>query len=178
MDYSAAGIASILSDVEAYNSSVINEINGILVKNDTTSWIKAIEDLIINSRKREIISENAREVVLSQHSIQKNAAKWYLYYKNLISTSIENPIKISIIIPTFNSLDYTKKFIDSFYKNQLNPTDEELIIVDNNSMDDTKEYIKGLEKQKEILELFITTKILGSPKPSIKEFKQQKVNTF
>lgn len=164
LDYSAAGIASILSDVEAYNSSVINEINGILVKNDTSSWVEAIEDLIINSRKRERIAENAREVVLSQHSIQKNSAKWYLYYKSLINTSMEDSVKISIIVPTFNSLDYTKKFIDSLYNNQLNLTDVELVIVDNNSLDSTKEYLKGLEKQKRNFRIILNNENLGFPK--------------
>lgn len=163
LDYSAAGIVSILSDVEAYSSSVVNGINGILVKNETTAWVKAIEDLIINPEKRERIAENAREVVLSQYSIQKNAAKWYLYYKNLVNTPQQDEIKVSVIIPTFNALDYTKKFIDSFYENQFDPTFVEIIIVDNNSLNCTKEYLSRLEKQKSNFRVIFNIDNLGFP---------------
>lgn len=140
LDYSAAGIASILSDVEAYNSSVISELNGILVKNDTKSWIKAIEDLIINSGKRKRIADNARELVFSQYSIQKNAVKWYLYYKNLLDISSESEINVSIIIPTFNQIHFTKQTLESIYNStKFIP---EIIIVDNASTDETVKIIK------------------------------------
>lgn len=51
----------------------------------------------------------------------------------------------SIIIPTFNALDYTKKCLSSLKKNTKFPY--KLIIVDNGSTDGTREWI---EKQKDI----------------------------
>jgi glycosyltransferase involved in cell wall biosynthesis len=46
---------------------------------------------------------------------------------------------ISIIVPVYNDLATTKKFIDNLYKTASEPL--QLIVVDNNSSDGTKEYL-------------------------------------
>jgi len=51
---------------------------------------------------------------------------------------------VSIIIVTFNKLNYTKNCLQSIYENTTAPF--EIIIVDNGSTDDTINYIKSLRK--------------------------------
>lgn len=53
--------------------------------------------------------------------------------------------KISIIIVTYNNLDYTKLCIESVFSNTYYPN-YEVIIVDNASVDDTPEYLGNLLK--------------------------------
>lgn len=57
-------------------------------------------------------------------------------------------MKLSVITLTYNKLKYTKKYIDSLFKNTK---DFELIIVDNGSTDGTREYLKSLDNIKLIL---------------------------
>ena len=49
---------------------------------------------------------------------------------------------ISIVVPLFNNLELTKRFLKSLYETASEPI--ELILVNNNSSDGTKEYIENL----------------------------------
>lgn len=53
---------------------------------------------------------------------------------------------VSIIIVTFNNLNYTKECIQSILEKTAYPN-YEIIIVDNKSRDNTPNYLKELEKQ-------------------------------
>ena len=50
--------------------------------------------------------------------------------------------KISIIIPVFNQVDFTKQVIDSIEDNIQLSDSYELLIIDNGSSDRTHEYLK------------------------------------
>lgn len=52
---------------------------------------------------------------------------------------------VSIIMLTFNALDYTKKCIKSIYEHTSVPF--ELVLVDNNSKDGTRKYLQSLKKK-------------------------------
>jgi len=67
--------------------------------------------------------------------------------------------KTSIIILTWDSIEYTKKCLDSLY---LYTDDYELIIIDNGSRQETIDYLKGLKKFKE-LKIIFNKKNMGSP---------------
>jgi len=54
---------------------------------------------------------------------------------------------ISIVILTWNGLDFTKRCLDSLFKSNL-PKNYEIIVVDNGSKDGTVEYLKGVPKLK------------------------------
>lgn len=75
----------------------------------------------------------------------------------LVRNNIFN--KVSIIILTFNNLDYTKKCIESI-KNYTVEGSYEIIIVDNNSQDGTRSWL--LEQQD--LKLILNNENLGFPK--------------
>ncbi len=51
--------------------------------------------------------------------------------------------KVSIVIPVFNNIDYTKDCIDALFKNTRYPN-YEIVIVDNASTDGTGDYLAGL----------------------------------
>ncbi|WFD11394.1 glycosyltransferase [Tepidibacter hydrothermalis] len=64
---------------------------------------------------------------------------------------IENNIKdihglVSVVIVTFNNLNYTRECIQSIFEKTAYPN-YEIIIIDNNSQDNTPIYLKELEKQ-------------------------------
>jgi GT2 family glycosyltransferase len=54
---------------------------------------------------------------------------------------------ISIVILTWNGLEFTKRCLDSLFKSHL-PKNCKIIVVDNGSTDGTVEYLKGLPKVK------------------------------
>lgn len=63
---------------------------------------------------------------------------------NRKETNMDTPL-VSIVIPVFNKVEYTKQCIDSLYSTLGLPgNDIEIIIVDNNSTDETKSYLKTL----------------------------------
>ncbi|NFF82043.1 glycosyltransferase [Clostridium botulinum] len=102
----------------------------------------------------EIQGEYNRAYLCYEHALGLNNKE----NKDIILSTIENlkfqhTIKVnnySIVILTYNNLDYTKICIDSIKKYNINQN-YELIIVDNNSTDGTKEWLKEQKGIKYIL---------------------------
>ncbi|WNB78117.1 glycosyltransferase family protein [Methylomonas koyamae] len=69
LEYSAAGIPGIYSDLSPYNTCIQNDITGILVKNTPDAWFNAMNSLISDTEKRLRIAKNAQKRVLEQHSL-------------------------------------------------------------------------------------------------------------
>ncbi len=61
--------------------------------------------------------------------------------ENLNLQNNDEKIKTSIVILTYNKLEYTKLCIDSIRKYTKSGT-YEIVVVDNNSTDDTREWLK------------------------------------
>lgn len=82
-------------------------------------------------------------------------AKEYLAkMKMQSSTSEESPI-VSVIIPVFNKLEFTKGCIEAIYRNTDNCSFE-IIVVDNGSTDDTRTYLEeAARKYNNIMPLFM-----------------------
>lgn len=63
-----------------------------------------------------------------------------------------NKIKVSVITPVYNGLEYLEKYFDAVAKQSLDPSNFEVILVDNNSNDGTLEsaeiLIKGIKNWK------------------------------
>lgn len=53
-------------------------------------------------------------------------------------------MKLSICLPTFNALDYTKKFLDTL---KCTDSDYELVIIDDKSTDGTQDFLKTLSSK-------------------------------
>ena len=75
----------------------------------------------------------------------------------------DSSIKISIIIPTYNKLEFTKKCLAAINKNS-GKINYEVIIVDNGSTDGTQEYIKRLTHSFKHLTLIENKENLGFAK--------------
>ncbi len=69
-------------------------------------------------------------------------------------------LKLSVIVPVFNQLDYTQKFLDSLLK--TSNMQFETIIIDNASDAETEKYLKELEDSN-IIQLIRNEKNLGFP---------------
>jgi glycosyltransferase involved in cell wall biosynthesis len=81
LDYAALNIAGIFTRSPAYETSVVHNKTGLLVENETCSWIEALETLIIDKEMRLELAENARHYLYSYRILGKNATKW----ENLLS---------------------------------------------------------------------------------------------
>jgi GT2 family glycosyltransferase/glycosyltransferase involved in cell wall biosynthesis/predicted SAM-dependent methyltransferase/Tfp pilus assembly protein PilF len=90
-------------------------------------------------------------------------AKWKHRLDEINAKPFDESIKYSIVIPTFNNLNYTKACIASVQSN-TRKGDYEIIIVDNASDDGTKEYIKELNYNNTDIEIIINEENLGFAK--------------
>lgn len=76
LDYSAAQIPSICSDVPPYSDYIENGTTGLLVINDNQTWIKAIETLIQSADERHRLSSAARTYALKTHLEDHAGDSW------------------------------------------------------------------------------------------------------
>ena len=68
LDYTCNGMVGIYSDVEPYKLIVKNEFNGMLAKNEESSWEELLEKLILSKELREKIYFNAVKEVKEKFS--------------------------------------------------------------------------------------------------------------
>ncbi|MDP3830647.1 MAG: glycosyltransferase, partial [Ignavibacteriaceae bacterium] len=175
LDYSAAGITSIMSKVNAYNEIVTNGVNGVLAENNFDSWYSAIKLLLDDSIKRNAIAQNAHSLVLSSYTTQTNAFKWLQIYSSLLNLNEKKKMpKTSIIVLTYNSLKYTKKFYQSLVNS--NVEEYELIIIDNASTDSTKEFLDEISKHKPKVKVIFNETNVGFPCGINQALKEAKGN--
>ena len=75
LDYTCNGMVGIYSDIEPYKFIVKSEFNGMLAKNEETSWEELLEKLILSKELREKIYFNAfkeiKENFSYEHIMQK-----------------------------------------------------------------------------------------------------------
>ena len=158
LEYSACGIASICSDSDAYNTIVRHGKTGLLVKNEEAIWYKAIKELVLDDNLRFAIARNARLDVEQNHTISKNAHKWIDAYSLLLERTVDQSDRVntverscgnspalllSIIIPLYNGVVFTRRCLDSLSAH-ADPTLYELILVDNASSDATSHLLNSL----------------------------------
>lgn len=65
----------------------------------------------------------------------------------------------SVVMPVMNNLQYTKSFMDSFYRQVSDPY--ELIIIDNASTDGTAEYLSEISSQNDRIKIITNEKNKG-----------------
>lgn len=134
---------SIAKDLkEKYNFKIIFNYSYDFISFNKRDILLKTSDLVI--AKSQCVYNNVKEknesVILSEtEAVEEVYAK------------IENNIKdihklVSIIIVTFNNLNYTRECIQSILDKTAYPN-YEIIIVDNKSRDETPTYLKELEKQ-------------------------------
>ncbi len=147
VEYSAAGIAGVYSDIPAYRTCVRHGETGMLAGPSADEWFKAIDELVTNESARRNIAARAREEVLREHTLAARAALWLEVYSTAAAQRSSAPVAnapafsgrparpvVSIIIPTFNNLALTKQCLAALH--QATPAGlAEILIVDNGSTD-------------------------------------------
>ncbi|AXS80354.1 methyltransferase domain-containing protein [Dechloromonas sp. HYN0024] len=81
-DYSVCGIPCVCSNVKPYSLVVDNKVSGILVENDSESWISAISSLMFSHDLRSDLVKSAQRNVALNHNIDASADSWF----NLLSS--------------------------------------------------------------------------------------------
>jgi GT2 family glycosyltransferase/MoaA/NifB/PqqE/SkfB family radical SAM enzyme len=99
-------------------------------------WIKRFEENNFKTVRREVYTYPEGD----------QGATLFFQKQKRLETSVHQNVKVDIIIPNYNGLNFLQKCVESLYKN----TDMafNLIIVDNASTDGSKEYLAFLEQEK------------------------------
>jgi len=83
LEYSICGYAGIYSAVGPYIDSIVTDKTGILIKNETSEWIRAMELLINNPELRYSLGENAFHHVKAGYSHEKKSKEWCKFYSRI-----------------------------------------------------------------------------------------------
>ena len=83
LEYSGCGYAGIYSAVGPYIDSIVPDKTGLLIKNETSEWIKAMELLINNSEFRHTLAKNAFQHVNTNCSHEKKSKEWRDFYSRI-----------------------------------------------------------------------------------------------
>lgn len=163
LEYGIQKIAGIYSDYVPYSNTVSDGITGLLVESENPNlWYEKIKYLIDNPAEIVKIKENAYEHVLTKRSFDTQAIRWFDAYRaragvepNRIqhkprpkaTANLQRPSGfVSIIILTWNALEYTKRCLESILK-YTRRSSYELIIIDNGSSDGSVEYLRSMAAQ-------------------------------
>lgn len=90
IDYSFAGIPVICSNVLPYSVVVENNGNGLLVANDTFSWIRAIESLVQCVDIRMLIAKQAHSFVKNSYGLDNGIDQWNGLFIKLATAGFYN----------------------------------------------------------------------------------------
>jgi len=85
LDYSAAGIASIFSDVSVYNEVVTHDVTGLLMPNSSQAWLEAITLLIESPEKRHALARAGQDEVRQHFDLRSKAADYGRTYGSFIA---------------------------------------------------------------------------------------------
>lgn len=83
-DYTTTGAATVASNIPPYSPVITNEVDGLLVENDTKSWVDAIERLVKDKEKRQSLADKAYENVYENWNADKKAYLWRDAYEGIL----------------------------------------------------------------------------------------------
>ncbi len=122
LDYSAAGIASVFSDVTVYNQVVTNDETGFLLPNDDQAWLDTITQLIESPAKRHAIARAGQQEVQRDFDLRAKAALYDAVYssiadkpKALAASIAARPAAALVLAPTTDAIAMTKNILQIHY---------------------------------------------------------------
>jgi GT2 family glycosyltransferase/glycosyltransferase involved in cell wall biosynthesis/Flp pilus assembly protein TadD len=148
LEYASQKIAGIYSGLAPYSESVVEGQAGLLVeREDPDEWYEKIKYLIENPKIRFKLQEQAYEQITVKRNISLGAQKIAQFYEQILTrdqyhADIGSEKMVSVIMLTFNELEYTQRCVDSIQRHTNYP--HELVFVENGSTDGTKEYLRNL----------------------------------
>ena len=132
----SAGIPVVASNVGGIPEIIENDVNGLLFNPGSKEELQSIIKIL--SKDNSLIKK-LRKGIKPVKGINEESKELIDEYKKITE---KKQINISIIIPVFNKVDYTKKCIGSIYLNTPGSLNFEVLVVDNASTDGTKEYLE------------------------------------
>lgn len=84
LDYSAAGIATVFSDVSVYNEVVTHDVTGFLIPNSQQAWLHAVTMLIESPAKRHAMASAAQQEVKAGFDLRDKAALYEKVYSTIL----------------------------------------------------------------------------------------------
>lgn len=84
LDYSAAGIASVFSDVSVYNEVVTHDVTGLLIPDSGEAWREAITMLIESPAKRHALARAGQQEVQAGFDLAHRAVLYHQTYAGLL----------------------------------------------------------------------------------------------
>lgn len=107
---------------------------------------------------------NTMKIIYNKYKIEPKLEKYRLAtMKDLENRINSSDIVVSIVVPLFNQINYTRKLIECFENIQF-PFQYELILVNNGSNDETAAYLDSLDKEKSNIVRIDNPKNLGFAK--------------
>jgi len=92
LEYSICGIPAVFSDVAPYREAITHGLNGWVVKNDTASWVGAIEGLLRDDDLRLGLARNAFETVRNSYCLDVAAERWDSLYRSFVVSGPATPV--------------------------------------------------------------------------------------
>lgn len=150
LEYSACGIPGVFSDLPPYHRDIRNGENGFLAGPDPAEWVRAIEALLLDHGKRTAIGKTAMEEVFAKYSLPAGAQPYLDGYREIATGGTkreDRSPKVSIIIPVFNELGYTKQCLRALADASGPYPACEIIVADDGSTDDTPSFLAAMDGQ-------------------------------
>lgn len=168
----SAGIPVLASNVGGIPEIITHMKNGILFNPSKKEELqKRIQELVDDPS----IVDKLKSGISPVKTMEEDVDEWIKRYKHLLNNKIDNGIsslvtnqsriaalssnnnisdktntKISIIIPVFNKIEFTRKCIEAIVINTPKES-YEVIIIDNASTDGTRDFLKCLEGDVKII---------------------------
>ncbi|MFC1618618.1 glycosyltransferase [Candidatus Neomarinimicrobiota bacterium] len=165
LEYASQKIAGIYSGLAPYNESIVEGETGLFVeREDPDEWYEKIKYLIENPKIRFQLQEQAYKHITAERNIALGAQEIARFYKQILTrdqyhADIGSENMVSVIILTFNALEYTRRCMDSIQRNTTYPY--EIVFVENGSTDGTKEYLRNLVEENPNYQLIDNEKNIG-----------------
>ena len=141
------------------------------VFHDEEEMMDKISFYMKNPQKREDLAKKAYFRTLREHTYEHRAKTLLNAIEKVMQslvfmgkTDASTSPEVSIVMPVFNGLDYTRQSIDSLIRYTSIPY--ELIVIDNGSIDGTWDYLRKLKKGGNLicLKVIRNPRNLGFPK--------------
>lgn len=160
-------IPVLASKVGALNERITEGETGFMFEpNNPNDLVEKLLYMQNNPKALERVHENL--ISMDLKSIEENLDDYRKLYNKLLHNQTEDIAEIdesylgSIIVPTFNGLEYTKQFYDSL-KN-LRGTKFQINFIDNNSSDGTKEFLQQISRTDKKVNVVLNSTNYGFPK--------------
>ena len=142
LEYSSQAIAGVYSRVLPYSSIVDGETGLLVDVGDSGQWYEQIKFLIDNREERRHMASSALLDVTKHRTVETLAQAWMATLDGLFAPARQLPARplVSIVVLTYNALQYTKECIESIRDHTAYP--HEIIFIDNASNDGTVEYLE------------------------------------